>query len=68
MLFRLGATPSSRSFPCEPEVCVFSLRAVFLLALLMLISVYIFSSFVPPHFFDFDLDCPNHLLHPVLFL
>ena len=50
MLFRLGATPSSRSFPCEPEVCVFSLRAVFLLALLMLISVYIFLLLFLPIF------------------
>ena len=40
--------------PCEPEVCVFPLRAVFFLALLMLTYLYFFLLFLP--FFDFDLD------------
>ena len=40
--------------PCEPEVCVFPLRAVFFLALLILTYSSIFILFLA--FFDFDLD------------
>ena len=50
LLFRLGATPPRAT--CEPEVCVFPLRAVFLHSCGLLILVF-FSSFP---FFDFDLD------------
>ena len=50
--------------PCEPEVCVFPLRAVFFLALLMLIYLYFFLLFLP--FFDVDLDIV--CFHPVFFL
>ena len=39
--------------PCEPQVCVFPLRAVFLLVFLML-TYFTFLLFLP--FFDFDLD------------
>ena len=39
---------------CEPEACLFPLRAVFLHALLMLTYLYFFLLFLP--FFDFDLD------------
>ena len=63
LLFRLGATPPPRA-PCEPEVCVFPLRAVFFLALLMLTYLYFFLLFLP--FFDFDLDIV--CFHPVFFL
>ena len=52
LLFRLGATPPLA--PCETEVCVFPLRSVFFLPLLMLTYFYFFFSFFP--FFDFDLD------------
>ena len=51
MLFRFGST--SPRAPCEPEVCVFPLRAVSFLALLML-TYFLFLLFLP--FFDFDLD------------
>ena len=50
--------------PCEPEVCVFPLRAVFFLALLMLTYQYFFLLFLP--FFDFDLDIV--CFHAVFFL
>ena len=33
--------------PCEPKVCVFPLRAVFFLALLMLTYLYFFLLFLP---------------------
>ena len=46
--------------PCEPEVCVFPLRAVFFLALLMLTYLYFFLLFLP--FFDFDLDIACFIL------
>ena len=51
LLFSLGATPPGA--PCEPEACVFPLRAVFFLALLML-TYSCFLLFLP--FFDFDSD------------
>ena len=47
LLFRLGATPPP-SAPGEPHACAFPLRAVFLLALLML--SYLFFSSLPAHF------------------
>ena len=59
LLFRLGTTPPSA--PCEPEVCVFPLRAVFFLAL----SMFPFFLFIP--FSDFDLDIV-YFIHPVFFL
>ena len=40
--------------PCEPEVCVFPLRAVFFLGSLMLTYLNFCLLFLP--FFDFDLD------------
>ena len=47
LLFRLGATPPRA--PCEPEVCVFPLRAVFFLlscvADVGLSFIFFFSSF-----------------------
>ena len=55
-------TPSPRA-PCEPEVCVFPLRAVFFLALLMLTYFY-FSPL--PALFRFRLG--HRLFHPVFFL
>ena len=52
LLFRLDATPTPRA-PCEPDVCVFPLRAVFFIAFLLLIC-FLLLLFLP--FFDFDLD------------
>ena len=48
----------------EPEVCVFPLRAVFFLALLMLTYLFFFFVLFLP-FFDFDLD--SVCFHPVFF-
>ena len=62
LLFRLGATPPPPA-PCESEPCVFSLRAVFCLALLMLIYI-IFSSLPPLFRFRFG----HRWFLPVFFL
>ena len=50
--------------PCEPEVCVFSLHAVFFLALLMLTLFLFFSSF--PSLFRFRFG--HRMFHSVFFL
>ena len=52
LLFRLDATPPYAL--CEPEVCVFPLRAVFFPALMLSYTEYFFLLFHP--FFDLDLD------------
>ena len=61
LLFRLGATPPPAL--CEPEVCVFSLRAVFFLALLMF-TFFFFLPFLP--FFRFRFG--HRLFLPIFFL
>ena len=58
--FRLGATPPRA--PCEPQVCVFPLCAVFFLALLML--TYFYFCLLPFVRFRFG----HRLFHPVFFL
>ena len=61
LLFRLGATSYTLPrAPCEPEVCVFPLRAVFFLAFLMLIYLF-FLLFLP----SLRLRFGQRLFHPV---
>ena len=62
LLFRVGATPPPRA-PCEPEVCVFPLRAVLLPCVAVDLSSFSLL-FLP--FFDFDLGIV--CFHPVFFL
>ena len=67
MLFRLGGTPPPGA-PCEPEICVFPLRAVFFLAFLML-NCFLFSSRPsPPSLFSISIPIWTSFVSPCLSL